>query len=35
MTVEHRAAPGLNNIEIEPADDGKRPAWHRSVPACR
>jgi len=26
MTVEHRAAPGLNNIEVELADDGKGPA---------
>ena len=26
MTVEHRAAPGLDNIEIELADDGKGPA---------
>ena len=26
MTVEHRAAPGLNDIEIELADDGKGPA---------
>ena len=25
MTVEHRAAPGLNDIEIELADDGKGP----------
>ena len=26
MTVEHRAAAGLNDIEIELADDGKGPA---------
>ncbi|MYI06854.1 MAG: AAA family ATPase [Gemmatimonadetes bacterium] len=26
MTVEHRAAPGLNDIELELADDGKGPA---------
>ena len=26
MTVEHRAAPGLNDIEIELADHGKGPA---------
>ena len=26
MTVEHRAAPGLNDIEIELADDGEGPA---------
>ncbi len=26
MTAEHRAAPGLNNIEIELADDGEGPA---------
>ena len=26
MTVEHRAAPGLNDIEIELADDGRGPA---------
>ena len=26
ITVEHRAAPGLNDIEIELADDGKGPA---------
>ena len=28
MTVEHRAAPGLNDIEIELADEGEgtRPA---------
>ncbi len=26
MTVEHRAAPGLNDIEIDLADDGKGPA---------
>ena len=26
MTVEHRAAPGLNNIGIELADDGEGPA---------
>ena len=26
MTVEHRAAPGLNDIEIELADDGQGPA---------
>ena len=26
MTVEHRAAPGLHDIEIELADDGKGPA---------
>ncbi|MDE0380240.1 MAG: AAA family ATPase [Rhodospirillales bacterium] len=26
MTVEHRAAPGLNDIEIELADDGNGPA---------
>ena len=26
MTVEHRAAPGLNDVEIELADDGKGPA---------
>ena len=26
MTVEHRAAPGLSDIEIELADDGKGPA---------
>ena len=25
MTVEHRAAPGLNDVEIELADDGKGP----------
>ena len=26
MTVEHRAAPGLNDMEIEFADDGEGPA---------
>ncbi len=26
MTVEHRAAPGLNDIEVELADHGKGPA---------
>ena len=26
MTVEHRAAPGLNDVEIELADDGEGPA---------
>jgi len=26
LTVEHRAAPGLNDIEIELADDGQGPA---------
>ena len=26
MTVEHRAAPGLNDIQIELADDGQGPA---------
>ncbi len=26
MTVEHRAAPGLNDLEIELADHGKGPA---------
>ncbi|MYD94325.1 MAG: hypothetical protein F4Y02_11680 [Chloroflexi bacterium] len=26
MTVEHRAAPGLNDIEIELVDDGRGPA---------
>ena len=34
MTVEHRAAPGLNDVEIELADDGKGPALRlrRQVP---
>ena len=34
MTVEHRAAPGLNDIEIELADDGHGPALRlrRQVP---
>ena len=34
MTVEHRAAPGLNDIEIELADDGEGPALRlrRQVP---
>ena len=34
MTVEHRAAPGLNDMEIEIADDGQGPALHlrRAVP---
>ena len=34
MTVEHRAAPGLNDIEIELADDGHGPALRlrRRVP---
>ena len=34
MTVEHRAAPGLNDIEIELADDGQGPALRlrRQVP---
>ncbi len=34
MTVEHRAAPGLNDIEIELADDGQGPAFRlrRAVP---
>ena len=34
MTVEHRAAPGLNDIEIELADDGEGPALRlrRTVP---
>ena len=34
MTVEHRAAPGLNDIEIELADDGRGPALRlrRPVP---
>ena len=34
MTVEHRAAPGLNDIEIELADDGQGPALRlqRAVP---
>lgn len=34
MTVEHRAAPGLNDIEIELADDGPGPALRlrRAVP---
>ena len=35
MTVEHRAAPGLNDIEIELADDGEGPALRlrRPLPA--
>ena len=34
MTVEHRAAPALNDIEIELADDGQGPALRlrRAVP---
>ena len=34
MTVEHRAAPGLNDIKIELADDGQGPALRlrRAVP---
>ena len=34
MTVEHRAAPGLNDIELELADDGEGPALRlrRTVP---
>ena len=34
MTVEHRAAPGLNDIEVELADDGQGPALRlrRQVP---
>ena len=34
MTVEHRAAPGLNDIEIDLADDGQGPALRlrRQVP---
>ena len=34
MTVEHRAAPGLNDVEIELADDGPGPALRlrRQVP---
>ena len=34
MTVEHRAAAGLNDIEIELADDGQGPAlrFRRAVP---
>ena len=39
MTVEHRAAPGINDIEIELADDGqgaalrlRRPVPHEAVP---
>ena len=34
MTVEHRAAPGLNDIEIELADDGEGLALRlrRQVP---
>ena len=34
MTVEHRAAPGLNDIQIELADDGQGPALRlqRAVP---
>ena len=34
MSVEHRAAPGLNDIEIELADDGEGPALRlrRTVP---
>ena len=34
MTVEHRAAPGLNDVEIELADDGQGPALRlrRQVP---
>ena len=34
MTVEHRAAPGLNDVEIELADDGQGPALRlrRAVP---
>ena len=34
MTIEHRAAPGLNDIEIELADDGQGPALRlrRQVP---
>ena len=34
MTVEHRAAPGLNDIEIELADEGEGPALRlrRQVP---
>ena len=34
MTVEHRAAPGLNDIEVELADDGQGPALRlqRAVP---
>ena len=32
MTVEHRAAPGLNGIEIELADDGHGPALRLSRP---
>ncbi len=36
MTVEHRAAPGLNDIEIELADNGEGPALRlrRTVPAA-
>ena len=35
MTVEHRAAPGLNDVEIELTDDGEGPALRlrRPVPA--
>lgn len=34
MSVEHRAAPGLNDVEIELADDGQGPALRlrRAVP---
>ena len=35
MTVEHRAAPGLNGIEIELADDGHGPALRLSQPVAR
>ena len=35
MTVEHRAAPGLNDIEIELAEDGHGPALRlRQAPAA-
>jgi len=33
MTVEHRAAPGLNDVEIELADDGEGPALRLRRPA--
>ena len=33
LTVEHRAAPGLNDVEIELADDGKGPALRLRRPA--
>ena len=35
MTVEHRAARGLDDIELELVDDGEKPFFRLSQPPCR